>query len=168
MENNLIIDLYKKQFKIICLYLVKNGCFINDAEDIVHESFIKAIEYIECIEIKNLSSWLFRVSINNYKNRIRRGKIIKLVSINKDNYYERLIDECNVEEQILSKERYLGVIKILDKLGEVYKALIILKYEMNLTYKEIALLLGKDENTIKTYLYRARNKFKEEWRNLSE
>lgn len=168
MENNLIIDLYKKQFKIICLYLVKNGCSINDAEDIVHESFIKAIEYIECIEIKNLSSWLFRVSINNYKNRIRRGKIIKLVSINKDNYYERLIDECNVEEQILSKERYLGVIKILDKLGEVYKALIILKYEMNLTYKEIALLLGKDENTIKTYLYRARNKFKEEWRNLSE
>lgn len=168
MENNLIIDLYKKQFKIIYLYLVKNGCSINDAEDIVHESFIKAIEYIECIEIKNLSSWLFRVSINNYKNRIRRGKIIKSVSINKDNYYERLIDECNVEEQILSKERYLDVIKILDKLGEVYKALIILKYEMNLTYKEIALLLGKDENTIKTYLYRARNKFKEEWRNLSE
>ncbi|KAI3348842.1 sigma-70 region 4 domain-containing protein [Clostridium botulinum] len=27
---------------------------------------------------------------------------------------------------------------------------------MNLSYKEISLLLGMDENTVKTYLYRAR------------
>jgi RNA polymerase sigma-70 factor (ECF subfamily) len=39
---------------------------------------------------------------------------------------------------------------------------------MELSYKEISLLLGASENTIKTYLYRARNKFKKEWRKLNE
>lgn len=42
MYKDFIINLYKKQFNVICLYLVKNGCKINDAEDIVHDSFIKA------------------------------------------------------------------------------------------------------------------------------
>ena len=43
---------------------------------------------------------------------------------------------------------------------EEYKSILILKYDMELSYKEIALLLGTNEDVIKTYMYRARNKFK--------
>ena len=75
---------------------------------------------------------------------------------------------CNVEEKILKKEIYLKVITILNQLKEEYKSLLIFKYEMDLSYREIGLLLGVDENIIKTYLYRARNKFKKEWRKLDE
>ena len=168
MNNNLVIELYKKQFKIVCLYLMKCGCSISDAEYIVHDSFIKAIEYMECVEIKNISSWLFKVSMNNYKNKIKRGKIINLVSVNEERFYENLAADCNVEEKILKKEMYLKVRTILNELKEEYKSLLIFKYEINLSYKEISVLLGVDENTIKTYLYRARNKFKKEWRKLDE
>jgi RNA polymerase sigma factor (sigma-70 family) len=168
MDNSLVIELYKKQFKIIYLYLIKCGCSISDAEDIIHDSFIKTIEYMECVDIKNLSSWLFKVSINNYKNKVKRGKIISLVSVNEERFYEQLVDECNVEEKILKKEMSLKIVAILNKLKEEYKSLLIFKYEMDLSYKEISLLLGLDENTIKTYLYRARNSFKKEWRKLDE
>lgn len=168
MDNNLVIELYKKQFKIVCLYLIKCGCSTSDAEDIVHDSFIKAIEYMECVEIKNISSWLFKVSMNNYKNKIKRGKIINLVSVNEERFYENLVEDCNVEEKILKKEMSLKVRTILNELKDEYKSLLIFKYEIDLSYKEISLLLGIDENTIKTYLYRARNKFKKEWRKLYE
>ncbi|MDU5111952.1 MAG: sigma-70 region 4 domain-containing protein, partial [Clostridium sp.] len=49
-----------------------------------------------------------------------------------------------------------------------YRSLIILKYEMDLSYKEISVLLGLDENTVKVYLYRARNNFKKEWNKINE
>lgn len=168
MNNDLVIDLYKKQYKIIVLYLVKCGCSLIDAEDIVHDSFIKAIEYMDVVEINNLSSWLFKISINNYKNKIKRGKIINSIPIDEAGFFEVLIDNFNVEENLLNKEKSLEVSKILNELKEEYRSLIIFKYEMDLSYKEIALLLGIDENTVKTYLYRARNKFKEEWGKLHE
>lgn len=168
MEQDLVINLYKKQFKIICLYLVKCGCSISDAEDIVHDSFIKAIEYMDSVEVEKLSSWLFTVAMNNYKNRIKRKKIISFVSINEERFYENIEDECNVENEILEMEKALEISKVLNDMKEEYRSLLILKYELQLSYKEISLLLGTEETNVKTYLYRARNKFREEWRALNE
>ncbi len=73
-----------------------------------------------------------------------------------------------VEWEILSKEIGGEVREILNSLKEEYKSLLIFKYEMELSYKEIGLLLGISEGNVKTYLYRARNKFKEEWRKRYE
>ena len=61
-----------------------------------------------------------------------------------------------------------AILSILNNMKEEYKSILILKYDMELSYKEIALLLGTNENVIKTYMYRARNKFKEEWRMINE
>lgn len=163
MDADIVINLYKKQFKIICLYLVKCGCSISDAEDIVHDSFIKAIEYMDGVAIENLSSWLFRVAINRYKNHIKRTKIINSVSIDEVNFYEQLIHDLTVEKEILCKEKCKEIKEALNSLKEEYKSLLIFKYELDLSYKEIGLLLGINEDNVKTYLYRARNKFKEEW-----
>ncbi|SCJ89748.1 RNA polymerase sigma factor sigM [uncultured Clostridium sp.] len=163
MDKDIVISLYKKQFKIICLYLVKCGCSVSDAEDIVHDSFIKAIEYIDGVDVENLSSWLFRVAINKYKNNLKRGKSINSISIDEESFYEQLSTDFTVEGEILSKENGGEIRDVLDSIKEEYKSLLIFKYEMELSYKEIGLLLGINESNVKTYLYRARNKFKEEW-----
>lgn len=168
MDKDLVINLYKKQFRIICLYLVKCGCSIDDAEDIVHDSFIKAIEYMDGVDIKNLSAWLFRVSMNSYKNRIRRNKIINYISVNEESFYEQLADDINIEGEIVSNEKSEEIRVVLNTLKEEYRALLIFKYEMDLSYREISLLLAINEGTVKTYLYRARNKFKEEWNIYNE
>lgn len=65
MDYNLLYDLYKRQSKIIYLYLVKRGCQREEAEDIVQDSFIKAIENMDGVAAEKLSSWLFRVALNN-------------------------------------------------------------------------------------------------------
>lgn len=163
MDKDIIINLYKNQFKNICLYLIKCGCPIDDAEDIVHDSFIKAIEYIDGVAIKSLSSWLFRVSINSYKNHLKRCKIINSISVDEENFYTQLVSDTSVEIVVLSKEKSVEVNNVLNSLNEKYSSLLIFKYEIDLSYKEIAALLGLNEATVKTYLYRARNKFKEEW-----
>lgn len=168
MDKDLIINLYKKQYRIISLYLIKCGCSVSDAEDIVHDSFIKAIEYLEGVEINDVSSWLFRVAINKYKNFIKRKNIINTISINEESFYEQIAHDFTVEGEILSREISVEIRVILDSLKEEYRSLLILKYDMELSYKEIGLLLGMNVDSVKIYLYRARNKFKEEWRKRNE
>ena len=168
MDKDLIINLYKKQYKIISLYLIKCGCSVSDAEDIVHDSFIKAIEYLEGVKVNDVSSWLFRVAVNKYKNFNKRKKIINTVSINEESFYEQIAQEFTVEGEILSKEISEEIRGTLNGLKEEYRSLLILKYDMELSYREIGLLLGINEDSVKTYLYRARNKFKEEWRKSNE
>jgi RNA polymerase sigma-70 factor (ECF subfamily) len=43
-----------------------------------------------------------------------------------------------------------------------------MKYQADLSYKQISILLGMPENTVKTYLYRARDEFKERWNEIYE
>lgn len=43
--------------------------------------------------------------------------------------------------------------------------MLLLKYEMGLTYEGIGVLLGINTANVKTYLYRARNAFRKEWEN---
>jgi len=56
----------------------------------------------------------------------------------------------------------------LNGLKPVYKNLLVLKYVVGLSYREIAEILGVREQTVKTYIYRARQKFKNNWRSNYE
>lgn len=44
-------------------------------------------------------------------------------------------------------------------LSEQHQELLILKYELNLTYKDLSSLYGMNENTLKTHVTRAKNQF---------
>lgn len=86
----------------------------------------------------------------------------------KENFYTQLVSDTSVEGAILNNEKSGDVANVLSNLNEKYRSLLIFKYEMDLSYKEIAALLGLNEDMVKTYLYRARNKFKEEWNKIYE
>lgn len=168
MNSDFIIDLYKKQGKILCYYLIKHGCNAQDAEDIVQDSFIKALQYIDGIERDKVSSWLFTVVMNEFKNRLKRNKIIAIHSIDNENNYLELVEPEMIENKVLSRELNNKIVTTLNKLKESEKSLLIMKYDMDLSYREISGLIGINEDVTKTYLYRARNKFKKEWRNENE
>jgi RNA polymerase sigma factor (sigma-70 family) len=163
MDNQLLIELYKKQSKIIFGYLIKNGCSKEEAEDIVQDSFTKAIQYMDGVAKDKLSSWLFKVAINEFRNRLKKNKRIYQLSIDEEEFSSRLTAAGDFTEQALLKEQKQEVKECLSKLKGGYKDLLILKYEMELTYKEISLLLGMQETIVKTYLYRARKEFEREW-----
>ncbi|WP_310941690.1 RNA polymerase sigma factor [Clostridium estertheticum] len=67
------------------------------------------------------------------------------------------------EDYIIDLERKGDVLKILNSLNNIQKNLLILKYNMDLSYKEISNVLDINESTVKTYLFRARAQFKNKW-----
>jgi RNA polymerase sigma factor (sigma-70 family) len=163
MDSHLLLDLYKKQSKIILGYLIKNGCTKEEAEDIVQDSFVKAIQYMDGVSKEKLPSWLFKVAINEFKNRIKKHKKLYYMSIDVEDFSNKFAQDGDFTEDILKEEHNIEVKNCLNKLKDGYKDLLILKYSLELSYKEISLLLGIRETVVKTYLYRARKEFEKEW-----
>lgn len=145
-----------KRLDIIYKYLMKIGLNKEDAEDIIQETAYRFLLHFEIIETKKAKSWLFKVALNLYYDLLRRGK--KNVNIELENL--NLIEKELTEEIVINNENIIEIKEIFNLLTPTFKHLLVLKYELELSYKDIADLLGVNENSIKTYLYRARQQFK--------
>ena len=77
---------------------------------------------------------------------------------------EHLIDEEGPEEIILTSEQKNEFNALLDQIRPEYKHILLLKYEFHYSYKEISDTLDMKEETVKTWLYRAKKRFEKVYR----
>lgn len=168
MESELITEIFQQKMNLIYKYLVKLGCSQDNAEDIVQDTFYKALKYIDGIQADKISAWLFKVAINKYYDLCRKNNKHIHLNIDEEIFKESLTDRKLVEDFILNLERKEEILQILNSISDIQKNLLFFKYDMGLSYKEIAELLGINENTVKTYLFRAREQFKKLWRDKYE
>ncbi|MEG1584540.1 MAG: RNA polymerase sigma factor [Anaerovorax sp.] len=161
-KREFINEIYDQKFQIIRGYLMKKGCGIQDAEDIVQETFIKAIEYTLVLTEENVSSWLFKVALNKYYDLCRREKKYPRLIVDEEIFADLFVQEDGMKK-LLQKDEGISIQKVLDSLSETSKNLLLLKYDMGLTYDKIGQILDINGNNLKTYFYRARNEFKKKW-----
>lgn len=100
---------------------------------------------------------MFKVSINRFYTLYKKSRVN--VSLNED-----MLNNIKSEFEISTIDNNLDIKTILSRLSESHKNILILKYSMGLSYREIGKLLDIDEGSSKTICYRARNKFKEIWK----
>lgn len=163
-QEELYIALQEKT-GIIFKYLLKMGASVRDAEDIVQEALYKFLLYIDSVDPTKAYSWLFRVSINQYYDLCRKQKKEIHASFNNLEFVdESFLPEDFIQQNEMKKEIQL----VLDQLPTLQKQLLLLKYEMELSYAEMAELLDINTGTLKTYLFRARKTFKELYRKEQE
>jgi len=156
-----LLKRYKRAVFHLILKMVRN---VDDAEDLMMESFAKAFKNLH--KFKNdysFSTWLFRIATNNTIDFLRK-KRVSTFSIN--NEYENddgskltfLIQDSNPNPQEVAikeqkKELIQDFIKMLPK---KYQKLVRLRYFQELSYEEIAKTLKSPLGTIKAQLHRAR------------
>ncbi|MGG0173070.1 RNA polymerase sigma factor [Paenibacillus dokdonensis] len=142
---------------VIKRYLIRIGACPPDAEEIVQDTLMQGIAHVEAIDPAKFMSWLFKVATNKYydlyRKEARRGITIPIETVS-------LKDEHSPEDAYLRQEKSLEVRALLNQIPHKYKQLLILKYEMGLSYEEIGSLMNVKSERIKTELYRARNVFK--------
>lgn len=141
-------------------YLIRLGAPAADAEDVVQDTVYKALLYLDSIDERKLSAWLYRVAINGYYDLCRRRKRIVLPV---DELELPAMDE-DPEEFVLQQERLEDIELALNELLPLYKELLIMKYELELSYQEISDLLGIRVNQVKSALFRARKQFQKKYR----
>ena len=116
----------------------------QDAEDVVSESIIRALKASDSIkDIKNIKTWFFKIISNTAINDIRKKqKVVPLMSIENEDMYE---DSYNISD----------VNEMIEKLPREYTDVSILRYFEDMKIKDISEVLGINENTVKTRLYKA-------------
>jgi len=101
MNYELIDEIFKDKMNLIYRYLIKLGCNKENADDIVHDTFYKALRYIDGIQSDKLSAWLFKVAINKYYDLCRKNKRHIHVSIDEEILKDGLGTNNLIEDFIL-------------------------------------------------------------------
>lgn len=147
--------------QVVFSYLLKIGATKEDAEDIVQETLIKTIECMQKIDAGNLRAWLFKVAIHRYYTLYNKQK--RTIHFSDEELAQLLPALENIEFTILQKEQNRLLQQAMDTLNPTYQQLLIMKYYMDLSYKEMATILEVSDSHIKTYLMRARKALKAQW-----
>lgn len=158
MDKWLLKQLYLKYQKEIYLYLY-SLCRNRDlAEDLVQETFLKAILSLSN-EHANMRAWLYMVARNLFLNY--RNKEKKQISL--EEFGDEMCDEKALEvlERLLHDERRRLLYQALQKLNGDKREVLMLQYFSGLSQKEIAALLRKTPENIRILAYRGKKELRE-------
>ncbi len=153
MKTNEIEELFAKYYNDAMLYtlsLTKNSKL---AEEIVSNSFFKAIKTID-YKIQKFKPWLIKVCRNEYLIHLRKYKRLTVLD-------ETVKDDGqSVVDKVIKDEEYRALYNAMSLLNPSQKEVLTLFYFENIPIKDIASITNKNENVIKVTLYRARESLK--------
>ena len=115
----------------------------SDAMDIAQSVFLRAIKNIDklnTMEDGQVKAWLYRVAVNLCYDAGRRLKR---------------------EIPAISRDQRERVKRAIDALPDIYRETVMLHYYSGLDYKTIAAMQGSTEGTVKSRIFRAKERLYE-------
>ncbi len=135
----------------------------HDAEDILQESYIKALEKINEIDTsQNVTSWFLKIVSNKSKDLLKSRNRLAFED-DEDTFFEEIPEEKTEfcpEESLNQEELRLEVMAAIDELTAEKRACIMMMYFGDMSVKEIAQSIAVPESTVKNRLYTARKDLK--------
>jgi RNA polymerase sigma factor (sigma-70 family) len=134
-----------------CYSLVKNRPLSEElAEDIFSKTFEKLSSFKN---LSSFSSWLYSLSYNHCIDYLRLKKKLHYPEWNREHELPEIIDEA---EENMNDIDYDNMMIVFEMIHPEEKALLLMKYQDNLSMKEIAQSLRISEDATKMRLKRAR------------
>jgi RNA polymerase sigma-70 factor, ECF subfamily len=157
-----IVDRYDAKVFSIIHGIVRHR---NDVEDIAQQVFAKVYVSIRNFDFRSsLITWIYKITVNECFDYLRKRRVRKLV-------YESDLSEDEVRRvensepafrreppADLSLARRDYVVKLLTRVSEEERTLLIMKEVEGYSVDELARSMGMNENTVKVKLFRARQK----------
>ncbi len=160
MENDVLERLYRRHTKAVYLYLY-SLCHDHDlAEDLMQETFLRALCSLE-IAGTNLLPWLLTVARNLYLDVWRKERRRQTESGSEK--FEEKADagsEKGILEMMIQKERNQELYRAVQKLGSTEREAIVLYYFADISQEEIGKILGLGYGHVRVILYRAKKNLK--------
>jgi len=143
-----------------------------DRKDIAQDVYLKVYQKLRGFKFQSkLSTWIGQICYNTCIDHLRKKKLILA-----ENRYEpetessnELLDMVNtargnfdepMDTLVIGKNISEIVKKKIEKLPPVYKTLISLYHNEELSYDEISTITGLPAGTVKSYLFRARRQLR--------
>jgi RNA polymerase sigma-70 factor (ECF subfamily) len=150
---------YNKQIFASVLKLVRS---IDDADDIVQDTFLKAFNALHSYnQTFPFPAWLYKIASNTCIDYFRRKRIrpISIENINREggDIYDIIPDKSTpIDVNIINNETKEQLLKAVEQLPLRYKQCIHLRHFEELSYEEISIKMNLPLGTVKITLFRAR------------
>jgi RNA polymerase sigma-70 factor (ECF subfamily) len=145
----------------------------EDRKDIAQDIYLKAFKKLGSFRFESkLSTWIAQISYNTCMDYLRKKKLILAGNIFEENEngidmpgitnIRSLADPGIETNDFILKKDLSAILKTeIEKLSIVYKTLISLYHNEELSYEEIGQITGLPAGTVKSYLFRARKTLKD-------
>ena len=172
-NTNAFSAIIKSTEKLVAQIVFKMINNPEDRKDIAQDVYLKAFSKLSGFKFQSkLSTWIAQIAYNTCLSYLEKKKLFFPNAINNENEFADNALELisaksinmfdNEQENILSKKEISEILKTeIEKLPPVYKTLITLYHNEEMSYEEMAEITALPEGTIKSYLFRARKTLKE-------
>lgn len=156
MRNTFLDKVYRDYHKELYLYLLSLCKNHHSAEELVSETFVRALVSIKEPNGK-IKYYLFRIGRNLWIDEYRKKNKKDEQTLYENNLK---IDE-NALSTLIKNEKNKKLYKAILSLKDSYKEVIILFYFCGFTQSDISRSLNISIGSVRTLLYRSRKKLKE-------
>ncbi len=150
----------------IIFKLVNNS---EDRRDLAQDVYLKVFANLEGFKYQSkLSTWIAQITYNTCLSYIDKKKLVLTGDLypSNDSGEENSLSESEdvtstgIEMQLFQKQQSAILKAEIDKLPPLFKTLIVLFHQEQLSYEEIGTITGLPAGTLKSYLFRARKSLK--------
>jgi RNA polymerase sigma-70 factor (ECF subfamily) len=163
-EFGILFDHY---YKPIFGYLYRRTGNYEVARDMAAETFLKAFLKIEKFVWKDVSvlSWLYRIATNEANQFFRRKRynpmeLERMLDFDLARQADSEEEKQKLEAELKQNQDFLIIQQNLKKLDIRYQEVISLRYFEGKDNREIGLILGKKEGTVKSLISRGLEKLR--------
>ena len=139
----------------------------REAEDLAQESFVRAWLALPNFRGQaQFRTWLYRIVTNLCYNRFPRLR--RDLSAFGEDQVSDVPDETDVVASVETDQTRKFLHAQINNLPDSYRVLISLRYQEELSYEEIAQVLNLPLGTVKTGLFRAKERLREKLEEMEE
>jgi len=152
----------------LCLRLLNDE---GEASDVVQEVFLKVFRNIASFRGQSsLKTWIYRITVNEAHNarrwffRHRRREVeLDTDPYESRNWKETIPDASRSPFDVAFDHEQAGIIEAaLERINPVFRSAVVLRDITDLSYEEIAEVLGVSLGTVKSRILRGREALREE------
>ncbi len=138
-----------------CLSMLKD---YNEAEDATQDIFVKILLKIGDFTGKSkFSTWLYSITYNYCIDLIRKKKKNPNVFVEEFGEDEKITEE--IEDALLLETKVSRLKVILEEMSPLDKSVLMMKYQDDMSIRDICEVFDKSESAIKMKIKRAKEKF---------
>lgn len=155
--------IFDEYYAKILAYMIRRTGSVVFAQEIVSETFIKALRGLPKFQWKGVSieAWLFRIAINEMRMHFRHNapiasleELYQREGFEVQSDYDLAEEATEAQERLERHEQFIRARQLLMSLPAKYQDALLLRFIEHKKIEEIAHILDKKEGTVKSLISR--------------
>jgi RNA polymerase sigma-70 factor (ECF subfamily) len=151
-------DLFRRTYDELSRFVLFKVRSVSDAEDIVANVYMNFYKHItkKNRHVESVEAYLFEMAKNEIKRYYRNQYQAPISLIDGDwDGLENIADERDDIASMFNQMTIDQIWMAVTQLDDTAKTILTAKFRLNMTFKDIAIELNSNENSVKTKYYRS-------------